>query len=132
MPRGIYIGKHGPAAIPDAQRICEQCATPIFRTRLPGGELMSRSVFLKRKFCGKACAGKAFDARPVKSDPCWATAHHHARKAKPKGPCERCGKPGRDVHHKDDDWRNNAGTNLERLCRPCHTKHHKHEGMCGV
>lgn len=90
---------------------------------------MSRSVFLKRKFCSKACMGKTFDVRSVKSDAGYTTAHHHARKAKPEGTCERCGAPGRDVHHRDGDWRNNRPSNLERLCRPCHTTHHKRKGI---
>jgi hypothetical protein len=36
------------------------------------------------------------------------------------GPCERCGKPGVDHHHKDDDVGNNARDNIAILCRRCH------------
>lgn len=38
------------------------------------------------------------------------------------GPCEHCGKPARDRHHKDDDTGNNIRSNIEILCRSCHMK----------
>lgn len=41
--------------------------------------------------------------------------------------CERCDRPAELTHHKDENWRNNTLTNLERLCRPCHVAHHRKE-----
>lgn len=109
------------------RRHCEYCGTELKRKIRPNGELEPRFPhFVSRKFCDQGCMAAAFDARPVKSYPSWSTAHHHARKACPPGPCARCGTPCRtDVHHRDDDWRNNAPANLERLCRSCHIKEHR-------
>ena len=65
--------------------------------------------FNRRKFCDRGCMAKAFDARPIKPDPSWMTAHWHARKACSPEPCAICGSTGRtDVHHKDENWRNNS------------------------
>jgi hypothetical protein len=36
------------------------------------------------------------------------------------GPCQRCGKPARDRHHKDANPGNNDPSNVEILCRSCH------------
>lgn len=36
------------------------------------------------------------------------------------GPCERCGKEGRDRHHVDADLNNNRPDNILILCRRCH------------
>lgn len=61
------------------------------------------------------------------------TAHYHARKAKPKGACEKCGsKRNVDVHHRDGNWRNNDPKNLGRLCRKCHYHHHNPEKHCSI
>jgi hypothetical protein len=34
--------------------------------------------------------------------------------------CDRCGKPGRDRHHRDGNTLNNEPENIECLCRRCH------------
>lgn len=118
--------------------MCAQCGADIIRSRLPCGEWMASSVFLKRKYCSKACAAAALSGPRMLPVPSHGTAHKYARLAKPEGSCERCGSNVNvDVHHKDEDWRNNKLTNLERLCRPCHTKHHRQSAkakrlMCGV
>lgn len=36
------------------------------------------------------------------------------------GPCFKCGKPGKDRHHKNDDVSNNEPDNIAILCRRCH------------
>jgi hypothetical protein len=36
------------------------------------------------------------------------------------GPCEQCGRPATDRHHKDDDPGNNNPSNIMILCRRCH------------
>lgn len=36
------------------------------------------------------------------------------------GPCQRCGKPASDRHHKDGDTGNNEPENIAILCRGCH------------
>lgn len=55
---------------------------------------------------------------------CRASYCFHAHRIHGNGPCERCGRDARDVHHRDGDWRNNAPQNLERLCRSCHVTEH--------
>lgn len=45
-----------------------------------------------------------------------------------KEKCNRCGATDQLViHHIDHDHRNNVRSNLEVLCSPCHTSHHKTE-----
>ncbi len=111
---------------PDPLKHCMHCGMQLARKRFASGVLEDLSVFKRRKFCDQECMGKDFDARPVKTDPAWMTAHYHARKICPKGPCVTCGKSGRtDVHHKDENWRNNSPENLARLCRSCHIKAHR-------
>lgn len=38
--------------------------------------------------------------------------------------CMMCGDPKADVHHRDEDRKNNDPTNLQALCRSCHVTHH--------
>jgi hypothetical protein len=35
--------------------------------------------------------------------------------------CERCDSPATERHHKDDDVTNNDPSNIEFLCKSCHT-----------
>lgn len=87
---------------------------------------MSRSVFLKRRFCGKPCMAVAFAARPVAPVVQYSTGHRRARIITPPGACTQCGAEGKtDVHHMDGDWLNNDPANLVRLCRRCHIGEHK-------
>lgn len=53
--------------------------------------------------------------------------HKRANKLKGPGPCEQCHAKGQVVHHKDENPRNNDLSNLERLCRACHARHHGRE-----
>jgi hypothetical protein len=43
-----------------------------------------------------------------------------AQKMYPLGPCERCGKPGVERHHKDANTGNNVRSNIMIVCRKCH------------
>ena len=48
------------------------------------------------------------------------------RKMVLKDACARCGETEKlCVHHKDDNHLNNDPKNLEVLCMPCHSSHHK-------
>ena len=50
------------------------------------------------------------------------------RKKITKKECNRCGtKDQLLVHHKNGDHLDNKKVNLEVLCSPCHTSHHKKE-----
>lgn len=44
-----------------------------------------------------------------------------ARRWYPMGKCIRCGRDGKDRHHKNGDTLNNDPSNIEILCRRCHT-----------
>jgi hypothetical protein len=40
--------------------------------------------------------------------------------------CDECGsKKQINIHHKDENWKNNNIKNLQPLCASCHTKHHR-------
>lgn len=113
---------------------CEECGAALTRKRFSSGRLECLQAFGRRKFCDQKCMAAAFDSRPVKSNPSWATAHHHARKACPPGPCESCGSSQNvDVHHRNGDWQDNTPSNLQRLCRSCHNREHRGRScrLCG-
>lgn len=127
---GMKMGAHRK---PTPLKFCEQCGKKLERKRLPNGDLEYLIHFNRRKFCDLKCMATAFDARPVKNDPGWATAHHHARKLVPVGACEKCGSPdARDVHHRDGNYQNNDLSNLQRLCRSCHSKEHRQKSSCSI
>ena len=48
------------------------------------------------------------------------TKRTRARRLYPLGPCEDCGNPATDHHHKDGDTGNNVKSNIAILCRRCH------------
>jgi len=115
------------------RRFCAFCGKRLERKRLPNGDLEYLIHFGRRKYCDRTCMAAAFDAKPMKTTAGWATGHYHARKMIPPGHCMECGRQGgRDVHHKDGDFRNNALGNLTRLCRSCHLKEHNPRGSCMV
>lgn len=58
----------------------------------------------------------------------------HARARKFRTPsCECCGvSTFLHVHHVDEDWRNNAPSNLQTLCKFCHRFWHAVHNRLGV
>ena len=118
---------------PEPERYCKFCGKRLERKRLKNGQLESLLHFGRRKFCDRLCMARSFDERPTTDDPGWMTAHHHARKMVPQGPCSRCGAPGAsDVHHKNGDWTDNRPENLERICRSCHNRVHRRRKPCVI
>ncbi len=117
---------------PTPLRHCEFCNKKLERKRLPRGDLEYLIHFSRRKYCGRVCMAQAFDARhsPVVGP---STARYHARKIVPLGRCNRCKKPkARDVHHRDGNYLNNSPSNLERICRSCHSREHNLKGSCTI
>jgi hypothetical protein len=49
------------------------------------------------------------------------TGWANARLLFPMSSCEKCGRPGEDRHHKDNDPTNNTVDNVQILCRVCHS-----------
>ncbi|WP_419715707.1 hypothetical protein [Bacillus cereus] len=35
-----------------------------------------------------------------------------------------------DIHHKDENWKNNSLESLQALCRSCHMKEHRQKKAC--
>ena len=115
---------------PTPEKYCKQCDARLERKRLPNGDLEYLIHFKARKYCDRRCMAAAFDAKPAMGRS-WAETHRQARKLVPPGRCQRCGKPdARDVHHKDGNHTNNEPSNLERICRSCHTKEHRVRRCC--
>lgn len=112
----------------DEEKYCETCGKMLHRKRMPSGDLESNYHFHRRKYCDRKCMAESFEKKPKKDNPSWMTAHYHARKICPPGPCTVCGKEGRtDVHHRNGDWQDNRPENLMRLCRGCHLRAHREE-----
>jgi 5-methylcytosine-specific restriction endonuclease McrA len=117
---------------PDPEKYCAHCGTRLTRKRFASGVLESLLHFGRRKFCDQKCMARAFDARPSRSADA-STSRYHARKMVPPGPCSICGKPdAMDVHHRDGNFTNNRPENLQRICRGCHTHHHRPKGSCVI
>lgn len=87
-----------------------------------------------RRFCSVACRSQAHPP-PVKRGNQHAfrgdqakrmALYYRARQLTKHIPqCNRCDAPAQVTHHRDENWRNNALENLERLCRRCHVAHHE-------
>lgn len=117
----------------DEKKYCEVCGQLMSRKRYSSGKLESNLNFHQRKYCSRACMALGFQAKPKKQNPSWMTAHYHARKICPPGPCAICGASGStDVHHKNGDWTDNRPENLIRLCRSCHLKAHHKKKVCVI
>lgn len=103
---------------------CDHCGSAMTRTRWPSGAIEPKARFDKKKYCSRKCMGLGKKGNP--STYCKSASHKLANELKPKGLCEECRTEGglSEVHHVDGDWRNNALSNLQRLCRPCHDAKH--------
>jgi hypothetical protein len=104
------------------------------RKRQRNGLWENRHDWEARKYCDPNGTAAAFQQLKVLDDEAsWYAAHRRARRLKPPGPCERCGKEAAPVvHHKDENWRNNNPDNLERLCQSCHLKEHCGRRLCPI
>jgi hypothetical protein len=115
---------------PTPEKFCELCSKKLERKRYPNGDLECLTLFVRRRFCDMKCSGIA-QVGQKKKEVKWSTAHHHARRLCPSGPCTQCGSPeASDVHHKNGDWKDNSLDNLARICRSCHNREHRTRGSC--
>lgn len=112
---------------------CERCGKAFSRYQRP-----SQGV---PRFCSKRCATGATGSNPaVIAKRTRRGADHHGWKgngAKPRsgrsralrlfpsiGPCEACGAPKAERHHRDENPLNNSPSNIAVLCRKCHSAKH--------
>jgi len=104
---------------PDPEKFCHYCKKPLERKTI-NGRLEDRTVFLRRKYCNKACFGKAIVQEHVT-----AGAYHKRAVNFRKTTCEMCGaRENLHAHHMDGDISNNVKLNIQTLCASCHLKHH--------
>lgn len=76
----------------------------------------------RKLYCDSECYRKHRLSSPVKNK---SSAHFRARAAKRESACERCASTAHlQVHHKDRNPLNDSPSNLETLCRSCHTREH--------
>lgn len=107
----------------DPEKYCAHCGKKLIRKRY-SGRLEDYGVFLRRKYCGLTCMGKA----RMKSNPTKSALLKRATKHR-KPQCEQCGTTEMlNVHHIDGDQANNNPANLMTLCAGCHTKWHWEHG----
>lgn len=105
---------------PDPLKYCQACGKTLHRKRY-NGVLGSMNQFLRRKYCDRDCMAKGQEGVIKVLNP----KNSYRQSAKARRPqCERCGKPGRHVHHKDENPLNNDPSNLETLCNSCHRLSH--------
>ena len=100
---------------------CLACGEPLHQKRFSSGVLESPSMLKRRRYCDRACMA-AGQVREACASPSHSRmkAHREAKTA-----CETCGKTDRlHVHHRDEDWSNNAPSNLMTLCASCHRRAH--------
>lgn len=114
---------------------CLNCGKPLERKRF-NGRIEDISCFNRRKFCDRKCMRIYMLANGDKADN-YGTRHESARKiielSRDLKKCEICGAANNlDVHHKDENYNNNALENLVVLCRSCHMKIHRKFSVCKV
>lgn len=101
---------------------CAWCGVPLRqKVYWPSGRTESLSNFLERKFCDRKCMAKAME-----KERCESLSHSRLKAQRLGAPsCELCGSTQNlQVHHKDEDPRNNDLRNLKTLCASCHKRTH--------
>ena len=108
-----------PTAVTQAKP-CEWCGTLLERQRF-GKRLEDAGAFSRRRFCSISCSV----SRQHATEPPTAAASRKRAQKLVEGSCEACGATDRlVVHHVDADPMNNAPTNHQTLCSPCHSFWH--------
>ena len=111
---------------PTPEKRCLMCGCRLQRKRF-NGRLEDLQAFTKRQFCSLSCANSR-----TKGGLSRKAFHAQARKHM-KPACECCGATKyRHVHHVDEDWTNNAPSNLQTLCVFCHQFWHAMHKRRGV
>ena len=115
--------------LPNPKKNCQYCEKTMIRKRM-NGRLEDLTVFRKRKYCDQICMAMNF----TKDNPKREQWLRRSRVLK-KDYCEVCGKTATetsdkelDIHHIDQNWRNNDPANIKTLCGSCHLKWHWKNG----
>ena len=138
-----------------SERRCLDCNEPISRQNVTGRCRRCAGAFVGKsnakphpdcEICGAACpttwqrfcswecylAGREIPTGAnhhswTGDDVGYWGARRRAQNAIPAAPCEACGTPNADRHHKDRNILNNALDNIAFLCRGCHSAEHAEE-----
>ncbi len=119
-------------------KYCAECGKQLERIRFASGRLEDYGAFCRRKYCNRECMRKKFLKQGNYSERNYRDCHVTSQKMNEvilkKTCCEKCGKTGKlDVHHIDENWKNNTVENLMVLCRSCHMKiHRQSKKLCPV
>lgn len=114
----------GRPRLPTPEKYCEACGARLERRENARGT-PNESVpeFNRRRFCNHKCWGTTL----VVEDPTLGTCRQRAIKLR-GAKCEVCAGDGTtsrlEIHHKDENPRNNDPANLMTLCQRCHAAHH--------
>src|SRR5574343_926750 len=112
---------------PTPQKRCLICGCRFQRTRLASGRMEDYQSYMKRRFCSLSCANSRSKGGLSRK-----AFHARARKLRLVA-CEACGCTVRlHAHHIDEDWTNNAPSNIQTLCVCCHQFWHAMHRRCGV
>lgn len=114
---------------------CQYCGKKLERKRF-NGRLEDFSVFKKRKYCNRMCMRMSM-LKIGNHNQEYRVSHQTAvnimKLQEIDKRCLICGKTGKvDVHHKDNDYKNNNLENLMYLCRSCHMKEHRNKQKCKI
>lgn len=106
---------------PDAIKNCKTCGILLSRKRMPNGDLESNFAFNKRNYCCLSCA----NTKTTVKDGQYRRRASKYRKLN----CENCeSTENLQIHHIDNNIKNNDLSNLQTLCSTCHMKLHWQQG----
>lgn len=101
------------------EKICKRCGKPFNRRRY-GNRLEDYSRYMTRQYCSRSC-GAARNRKPKSL----RAINKYLRQRYLKTHCEKCESTKKlQIHHLDENWRNNSPENLQTLCQSCHMKLH--------
>lgn len=125
----MMLAYHGDEAI--KTKYCLICNAELVIRVSPSGLRESPSALARRKFCSLRCSGAQNALRANARGLSWDAAHRRARQIKDPGNCEVClSSLNIEIHHRNENWRDNTLENLQRLCSSCHKKAHSHKLPC--
>lgn len=110
------------------RRSCGACGEQLERKRFSSGTLESNLAFERRVYCDRSCM-----AAGMRDDDPSDSALLVRQRSLRKDACEHCGRGGAhlQLHHVDEDRRNDDPTNLLTLCASCHATEHWRMGKNG-